>query len=287
VTLPSEDVALAYRVDAAGLTAIPDGTTLYKLASLINADPGRVPSGGSGLVARTHGRFHFPPQRVTYCSDNVLTTIAEVLHAMPARAMQRLLERAPLNVLRASIQEERSLAILPVREIDELAYLQSCEIQQDMRVVANSFVVSPEPEEEAFQNLANRLRERACRGVVYPSARHSRGHCLAFFSDQTHSLKIDEFASLRMTIQLVAEDFDPATAPRLPDPTDDVIDSGTGYYSFADEKLFREMDLAGRLRPKGVAGPEHCGFAAQILPAVSRRCHQPSRRQRATFCLPD
>jgi hypothetical protein len=225
---------------------------LYKVASLIHADPASVLSGGSGIGSPAHGRFHVSHQRVTYCSDNVLVAIAEVLSAMHARVMQRLRERAPVNVIRATIREERSLVIPPVRKLERLAYLESAALRRELGVFGGSFIVSAERQEHVFHEIANKLRQQDCNGIMYPSARHSRGHAIALFTDQTSSLKTDSFAALRMTLQLVPEDFDLAT-PRMPDPFEEVIDSSRGYYAFTDEPQFTALESLGRLSPQGLS----------------------------------
>jgi hypothetical protein len=105
---------------------------------------------------------------VTYCSDNVLVAIAEVLSAMHARVMHRLRERAPVNVIRATIREERSLVILPVRKIERLAYLESAALRKELGIFGGSLIVSAERRDDLDGILLRFLDPIQCR--VLPSA---------------------------------------------------------------------------------------------------------------------
>ena len=106
--------------------------------------------------------------------------------------------------------------------------------------------------------------------MIYPSARHSRGHCIALFGDQTNSLKSGSCYVTSVTLKLVREDFDSAGPPPRPcDPTTDIIDGMRGYYSFDGSTKSGLISLAerGLLSPLGMPARGAVDF-------VRRRYHR-------------
>src|SRR5262249_39427377 len=93
---------------------IASGGYLYRLTSLAHSTAQDILSGGGTLNNPVPGRFNSPHQRTSYCANNVLICIAEVLYHMYRTALQRIESEAPARAIRSSVKDERCLAIVRV-----------------------------------------------------------------------------------------------------------------------------------------------------------------------------
>src|SRR5436309_2430893 len=95
---------------------------LYRLTSLSHCGIAEILSGKGPLNSRQPGRFHAPQQQTTYCANNVLVCVAEVLFHMYRSVLDGIKSRQPLAHIRRSLVSERCLVIVRVAEIPDLVY---------------------------------------------------------------------------------------------------------------------------------------------------------------------
>lgn len=225
-----------------------DGAIVYRITSTTHAERRHILSGmGAGRSAE-YGRFHAPHQITSYCCSNVLVSIAEMLYHMYRRTLQAVANRAEPPDVRRWATEEKCLHALTLRQIPDLVYTDAKDVraQYDARL-CGSAIVFPDPKYDFLLEFNNLLRQRKRRGVLYPSARHSRGLCIALFSDETSS--IDRWSKgIRLRLQLMPEDqpLNEMPAPLL-DAYETKIHPTMGYYEVLSGKRFGEAQRSGLL----------------------------------------
>jgi len=152
-----------------------------------------------------------------------------------------------------AVQDERCLVVLKVQEIQDLVYADCEGVRVDYNVrFAGTPVVFPDDDYAPFWDFNNTVRQAQKRGVMYPSARHSKDLCIALFYDETNSIVPQSDERLIMKLQLIAEDQDPAQPLRRCDPFKDKLHPTMGHYSFVDDAEFTRLRNANMLYPKGI-----------------------------------
>ena len=226
-----------------------EGAYLYRLASLHHCDELNILNGRGTIVSRSFGRFHVPMQQTTYCANNILVCIAEVLFHMYKTTLQRIQERQPSAVVTQGTRAERCLVILKVKEITDLVYLDSDGVMLDYDSrICGATTVFPEAVYTVFHAFNNKMREVGKKGILYPSARHSRDLCVALFDDETQ--KIQSYCRrLNITLQLVSEDQDFCQPTRLCNPFREKLHATMGYYCFHDSRQLEDVRAAKEINP--------------------------------------
>jgi RES domain-containing protein len=226
------------------------GAYLYRLTSVNHAAIGDILSGQCPEKKHANGRFNAPQQKATYCTNNALVNIAEVLYHMYRTVLDKMTRKLPYRDIRSSLEAERCLVVVRVEEITDLVYVDCEGVRVDFNArFGGTTVVFPDYAYEPFWDFNNTLRSSSKKGVIYPSARHSKDMCLALFDDETGRIVPNSDDRLNIKLQLLAEDQDPAQPPQRCDPYKEKLHATMGYYSFLDNAEFDRMRNSGMLNP--------------------------------------
>lgn len=240
----------------ASKAALKDGAILYRLTAPTWCDRGNILTGLGPEKKVEVGRFNRPQQRTSYCSNNVLVCISEVLYHMYRRALKVIIERQPYSVIRNSMVQQRMLVALNVNPIKDLVLLESQDVCDMYGThLSGTMLVFPDQQYEPLVEFADSLRTKAMRGVVYPSARHSMDFCLALFHDESTRIKGDVYEILGVKLQLVTESQDPAIPPTPPDAStvrQHKLHATMGYYRFEDSVALDGLRSSGILHPSTI-----------------------------------
>jgi len=217
---------------------LKNGAYLYRLASVTHAGMDEALNGGGPLNSPQYGRFNVPNQRASYCANNVVVCIAEVLHHMYRTALARIEEAAPAKLIRDSFRAKRALVIFRVNEIDNLVYTDGSDVKIDFEPrMGGTATVHPwlsYEKDTLISRFNNLLRHKGKRGVLYPSARHSKDICVALFQDETSRIDRSFYKVLNVELCLLPE-TQPLRTPFIAcEPFIDKLHPTMGYYSFAD-----------------------------------------------------
>jgi hypothetical protein len=227
-----------------------EGAMLYRLTTEIHSGQQNVLSGRATASSRSYGRFHAPQQPTSYCANNVLTTIAEVLFHDYRRAVGLIERRQSRKAIRGSCMGLlRHLHVISVKSIPGLVYTDADDVVELDNRLCGSATVFPEPIYQFFLDFNNKVRSQPeSRGILYPSARHSEGLCVALFNDETD--KIQEMAGLDVYLSLLPEDGAPGDPPPdLFDPFRQKLHPTMGHYQFKNPLEFERLKRAGLIHP--------------------------------------
>jgi len=230
--------------------AVRQGAYLYRLTSPTHCSIEHVLSGKGPLYSSEEGRFNAPQQITTYCANNVLVCLAEVLFHTYERAIRSIERRLDYAFIRRCLVAERFLVVLRIEEIPDLVHIDSEGVTVDfdarMRGAAS---VLPRATYKLFQDFHNSVRRRQKKGILYPSARHSRDVCFALFYDETARVITESYAAVPVTIRLIAENQDLAGNPRDFSPFTDKIHPTMGHYEFHDPAQLMDLVSKGEINP--------------------------------------
>jgi hypothetical protein len=99
------------------------------------------------------------------------------------------------------------------------------------------------------------------RGIVYPSARHSRDLAFALFKDETRNLKETPYQAPHVMLQLIAEDQDmSASHPNRFKVQTDKLHATMGYYQFHNPKHLDDLKDEGLIFPSNVPASGYVDF---------------------------
>ena len=163
-----------------------DGAYLYRLASLPHCGPDHMLTGGGPLNSPMPGRFNSPHQRTSYCSNNILVCMAEVLYHMYRTVLTRIEKEQPALSIRNSLTDKRSLDMVKVKEINDIVFADARDVSIDFgKRIRGTAIVFPDPHYKFLWDFNNEIRMQYKKGIFYPSARHSQDICVALFDDET------------------------------------------------------------------------------------------------------
>lgn len=228
-----------------------DGAYLYRLSSLNHCGIDEVLTGAGPLNSSQLGRFNTAHQRATYCANNVLVCMAEILFHMYTTTLNRIEHRYKAGVVRSGTRELRSLIAVKVSQIDNFVYTDSREVSldfNDARICGTS-VVFPAPHYKFLRDFNEVIRQDNKKGAFYPSARHSKDICIVLFHDETSRIDRNSFEMLQVELNLLPEDHDPAQRPEPFVPYDYKIHPTLGHYRFLNCKEFCRLQQAKILNP--------------------------------------
>jgi len=234
--------------------SIPEDAIVYRIAPIDFSNQEHMLS---TKMINFEGRWHRPQQNSTYTSNNVIVCMAEVLFHNYRRMLDGVRDRRKPSWLRSCYRKEKVLQIARVRQIGNLAHLESEDFRRQYDLWGMA-AVHPDPCYSLYHNINDDLRrpideehrEGKRSGVVYPSARHSRDFCAALFRDE--SGKIKDFWCLSLVLSLVHEDQLPGTPLISASPERDKIHQTMGYYSFDALEEFNQLDRQGLIHPAGL-----------------------------------
>lgn len=226
------------------------GAYLYRLASINHCDQNQILSGRGTLVSRSFGRFNCPQQLTTYCANNVLVCISEVLFHMYRATLRGIQNKAPSAAITACTVSERMLAVSNVKEIENLVFLDSDNVIFDYdKRICGATTVFPEPVYDVFHDFNNQMRAIGKKGIIYPSARHSQDFCIALFDDETSSIKAHR-SDLHLTLHLISEDQDVAGPIARCNPLKQKLHATMGYYAFSSPDDLKSVLATQLLNPR-------------------------------------
>ena len=231
-----------------------DGAYLYRLSSLNHCGVDEVLTGAGPMKSSQVGRFNTSHQCATYCANNVLVCIAEVLFHMYTTTLKRIEERAAAAAIRSSMREIRSLIAVKVGQIDDLVYTDSREVSLDFNDsrICGTTVVFPAPHYKFLRDFNEVIRRGNKKGVIYPSARHSKDICIVLFYDETSRIDRGSYEMLQVELNLLPEDHSPPQLPHSFVPFDRKIHPTMGHYRFLDGAELIRLQQAGVLNPANI-----------------------------------
>lgn len=233
---------------------LAEGAILYRLTSPTHARPEDVLSGSGTMYTRSDGRWNRRQQQATYVANNILVCFSEVLYHMYRTVLERIKERQSPKLIDTAVRTQKILAIARVGEITDLVYIDSEYFRTEYEPrVSGTTVVYPDPYYAVFWELNERLRSEFKKGVLYPSARHSRDICVALFDNETSRIDRASYEILGVTLRLIVEDQGFEAPLKTVRPTVDKIHPTMGYYAFDDEAELARLDGAGMLHPAGLS----------------------------------
>jgi RES domain-containing protein len=230
--------------------SLEKGAFLYRLTSVNHAGLQDILSGKGPELSRAEGRFNAPQQKATYCTNNALVCIAEVLYHMYRVVLDLISNGMPYRQVQSSLHAERCLVVVRVKEIKDLVYCDCEGARRDFNAkFGGTTVVFPDNHYEPFWDFNNTIRKKGKKGVIYPSARHSRDLCLVLFDDETPRIMRRSVYRLNIKLQLLPEDQDPRQPPRKCDPLREKLHATMGYYSFENQEQYDKARNAHILNP--------------------------------------
>jgi RES domain-containing protein len=229
------------------------GAYLYRLTSVNHAAVDDILSGRGPEKSRQRGRFNAPQQKTSYCTNNALVCVSEVLYHMYRTVLDKITKRMPYRDILSSIEAERCLTAVRVSEIADLVYTDCDGVKIEFNArFSGTTTVFPDNDYPPFWDFNDAIRTNNKKGVIYPSARHSKDVCIALFDDETGRIVPDSDTRLNIKLQLLGEDQDPLQPPQKCDPYKQKLHATMGYYTFIDRAEFDKVRDAGMLNPADI-----------------------------------
>jgi hypothetical protein len=241
---------------------LEEGALLYRIASRNHWERRFIMSGDGPVKRKTKGRFHTVDQRTSYCANNIIVCLSEMLYHMYRKFLGEVeATQNPEHLYNWVALSNIRLAIFSVKRIDDLVYMDSIGAKlYDARIISST-VVFPDPVYGPLHAVSDRLREEKKCGVVYPSARHSEDFAFAFFKNETRNIRTDFYEAPFLTLQLVVEDQDTSSfPPREFKVYTDKLHATMGYYEFRDPNHFEELKTKGLIHPTTIPASGYIDF---------------------------
>lgn len=241
--------------------AVMSGAVLYRIASLSHWGKDDVLSGAGAARGSSDGRFHRINQLTSYCANNVIVCLAELLYHMYRKVLDGIRDRQHPRHINSWASADYRLVILSVDEINELVYADSegARILYDPRV-AGSTVIFPDPTYGPLHDFSDQLRRGSKNGVVYPSARHSVDFAFAFFKDETSKIRSDFYEAISLNLQLVPESQDLTSPPIKCKPIVQKLHATMGFYKFTDATTLTDVKGRGLVNPANIPEQGYIDF---------------------------
>lgn len=240
--------------------SILDGAMLFRITSLSHWDKHDIISGEGCLNKTSKGRYH-QAQRVSYCANNVIICISELLYHMYRKVLDGIKDNHPTRHLSTWFKQQFRLAIFSVEEISDLVYVDSIGAKNYDPRILSSTVVFPDAIYEPLQVISARLRLDGKNGVVYPSARHSRDLAFALFNNETSKIKDTFYEAPFIKLQLILEEQDCSTfPPESFKPHTDKLHATMGYYEFEDKTHLDKLKTDQLIYPNDIPPSGYIDF---------------------------
>lgn len=232
---------------------IKKGAILYKATSSAHCHKNAILTGRGPEQSRQKGRFNVAQQRTTYCSNNVIACFAEILFHMWHKAIEGIQNNLPASDINRNLVQDRILVIFSVDEIPELVYFDADEVRNDYgQRLGGTMAVCPDIIYTGHTEFANQIRAKFKRGIIYPSARHSRDICIALFEDESPKLNNDVYEIVDIKLRLIREEQIPGDTILPLSIFSDKIHPTLGYYKFADKLHLESLNSRGVINPANI-----------------------------------
>lgn len=231
--------------------SIKGGAILFRFASLSHWDKNFLLSGEGAANGSNDGRFHRRYQRASYCANNAVICLAERLFHLQNELMVTIAKGGPFQSVLAACEYRGRLVIFSVKEIPDLVYVDSegVRVDYDGRL-SGTTLVCPVKTYSVLNDVSEKIRGDRKRGLIYPSARHSRDVAIVLFGDETKSVLPSPYIALDVTLRLVSEEQDClAKVPSL-NPYKEKVHGGVGFFEFSSGKDLGDACAAGLLYPQ-------------------------------------
>jgi hypothetical protein len=251
------DFANGYDPDA----ALNDGAVLYRLTSRTYAGQTEILTGNGAALGVTDGRFHVVQQRATYCANNVIVCLSEILYHVYRGMLDGIRDELPPADLKKRATLKRVLVIFSVSAIDEIVYADSVGARRYSPGITGPSITCPDSEYLPLQKFASEVRRDSKTGVVFPSARHTEGFAFALFRNETARLKSHPYDVLELQLQLISESQDLRVKPPAKfDIERQKLHPTVGYYEFLDPIAFNDAKVRQLVHPDGLSSQGYVDF---------------------------
>lgn len=252
-----------------------DGAVLFRIASLSHSDKNNIISGEGGTMKSSVGRYH-QGQRVSYCANNVIICISELLYHMYRKVLDGIKDGQPTRHLSSWFKQEYNLAVFSVEEISDLVYVDSIGAKSYDPRILSSTVIFPDATYDPLHDISAKLRLEGKNGVVYPSARHSKDLAFAFFNNETSKIKGAFYETLLIKLQLILEDQDcSAFPPNTFKPHTDKLHATMGYYEFENPDHFNKLKDSKLIYPNDTPPRGYIDFVRRHYLNYPREAFRP------------
>lgn len=251
------DTANGYDPDA----SLGDGAVLYRITSRTYSGKSEILTGNGAALGVHEGRYHRVQQRATYCADNALVCLSEMLYRLYRALLDGIRDELPPADLKKRTAWKRAFVVLAVSGIEDIVYADSVGARQYNSHITGPSVTCPDAVYYPLQKFGDEVRKVSKNGVVYPSARHSEGFAYALFNDETNSLKHSPFEALELHLQLVSENQQFSIKP--PSTFDiyrEKLHPTIGYYEFTDPASFNNLKAQSLIHPSGLTEKGYVDF---------------------------
>jgi RES domain-containing protein len=259
--------------------SLEDGALLFRISSYTHSDTDKILT-GNGAAQGTHkGRFHTTAQRATYCANNVLVCVAEVLYHMYRGVLDGIRDRVAPSELASRTEDQRVLTVLAVNRIPDLVYADSKEAASLYAPhITGPSITCPDSVYDPLHVFSDAVRVQRKNGIVYPSARHSQDLAFALFRDETSRIKRGSDERLEIKLRLVGEHQDLHTTPPVRFRIfEEKLHPTMGYYEFTDSDAFAHLKANNRINPDNLPERGYVDFVRRRYPIYpDKACIQPS-----------
>jgi RES domain-containing protein len=236
--------------------SIGDGAVLYRITTPIHSDPTFILNGRG--AKRTVGRFNEPGQETSYCANNCLGAVAEMLFHLYRKALDVIAHERDPDLIRRAVDIVRVLVIFRTEHIDDLIHIEYEDVANRYGIALNgrnlrgTAAVHPDATYPLYTDLNRKLRLDGKSGIMYPSARHSRDLCFAIYDDKSSAVKPFPYLRVPIRLHLISEEIRQLKHVHFPDPTREKLHPTKGYYQFTDESAYDNAVSSGLLNPQHV-----------------------------------
>lgn len=245
-TLYTIDQARHHDPDA----SLEDGALLYRITSRTYSGISEILTGNGAANGVTEGRFHRIGQRATYCANNVMVCLAEILFRQYRVMLDGIEKDTDPILLKPQANGKHVLVILAVAKIDNIVFADSFGARAYNKNITGPSITTPDLVYEQLHKFSDEVRRYKKKGVAFPSARHSEGFAFALFNNESGSIKPMPYETLEVQLQLVSENQDFSIKPAAKfDLYAEKIHPTIGYYEFTDDMAFNDLKSRGLLHP--------------------------------------
>ena len=238
---------------------ISRGAILYRITSPWNCSKDDIISGIGPSLSKNQGRFNGAQQRASYCANNMMICISEILYHQVREVINNILKTGTGAIIRSLSKVEKKLCIFDVDEITGLLNLEAEDFRRDFNpMISGTSTVIPDSTYKPFIELVQEIRAEY-RGLFYPSARHSKDYCVVFFGDESDNI-LSTFSTLDISLRLIKEDQDYRKYPDDVNPLKDKISFSRGYYEFNNHTEFQRLKTLGLFNPNDIEQSGYIDF---------------------------
>jgi hypothetical protein len=236
----------AIRADA----EIEQSTRLYRITSPSFVSKNFLLNGKGCILC--DGRYHCIRDLTSYASDNVFLCIAEKLFHMSNMSLEKLKNNSPNEFFKVA-SKRCSLVVFKCNNVTDLVNINSDNACKQYNTNPSA-ITHPDTFYSQLQNISRRIRNNSKKGIISPSARHSKGLTVVFFGDHTASIEDIEFI-FDIELSLVSEDMKTlASGGGGFNFRRDRINQNIGFFKFHQNQLSRNFALLNPRfsRPSGL-----------------------------------